>query len=118
MAQDFKAAFYPGTDDKSITTQEADGVALAAIQGLNEKVASENAALRAENDELKKRLERIEQLKASVRARVEHAFRVLKRQFGYVKVRYRGLAKNTAQLQALFALTNIWMARQKLLVTG
>jgi hypothetical protein len=36
MAQDFKAAFYPGTDDKSITTQEADGVALAAIQGLNE----------------------------------------------------------------------------------
>jgi hypothetical protein len=38
MAQDFKAAFYPGTDDKSITTQEADGVALAAIQGLNQKL--------------------------------------------------------------------------------
>jgi hypothetical protein len=38
MAQDFKAAFYPGRDDKSITTQEADGVALAAIQGLNQKL--------------------------------------------------------------------------------
>jgi len=38
-------------------------------------------------------LERIEQLKASVQSRVEHAFRVLKRQFGYLKVRYRGLAQ-------------------------
>src|SRR5215510_10042004 len=39
--------------------------------------------------------EKIERLKAQVRARGEHAFRVVKRQFGYVKVRYRGLAKNT-----------------------
>jgi IS5 family transposase len=42
--------------------------------------------------------QKIERLKAQVRARGEHAFRVVKRQFGYVKVRYRGLAKNTAQL--------------------
>jgi IS5 family transposase len=63
-------------------------------------------------------LERIETLKAQVRARGEHAFRVVKRQFGYVKVRYRGLAKNTAQLHMLFALANIWMARRKLLATG
>src|SRR6478736_9667186 len=49
-------------------------------------------------------LERLEQLKASVRSRVEHPFRVIKRQFGYTKVRYRGLAKNTAQLHMLFAL--------------
>ena len=40
----------------------------------------------------------LKQLKASVRAKVEHPFRVVKRQFGYVKVRYRGLAENTAQL--------------------
>jgi IS5 family transposase len=46
---------------------------------------------------------------------VEHPFRVIKRQFGYVKVRYRGLAKNTAQLITLFALSNIWMARGRLL---
>jgi IS5 family transposase len=62
--------------------------------------------------------ERIEHLKAQVRARGEHAFRVIKRQFGYLKVRYRGLAKNTAQLHTLFALANIWMVRRQLLTTG
>jgi len=69
MAQDFKAAFYPGADDKVITTQEADGVALVAIQGLNEKVEarSQNAEvsiqeLKAENSELRARLEKLEQL--------------------------------------------------------
>jgi IS5 family transposase len=56
-----------------------------------------------------------EQLKASVRAKVEHPFRVIQRQFGYVKVRYRGLAKNTAQLITLFALSNIQMARSRLM---
>ena len=59
--------------------------------------------------------ERLEQVKASIRAKVEHPFRVLKRQFGYTKVRYRGLAKNTAQLVTLFALSNLWMARRHLL---
>ena len=58
-------------------------------------------------------LERIEHLKARVRARVEHPFRVIKRQFGYIKVRYRGLAKNTAQLHTLFALSNLWMVRKR-----
>jgi IS5 family transposase len=59
--------------------------------------------------------EQAEKLKASVRAKVEHPFRVIKRQFGHVKVRYRGLKKNTAQLVTLFALSNIWMARSRLL---
>jgi len=59
--------------------------------------------------------ERAERLKASVRAKVEHPFRVIKRQFGHTKVRYRGLMKNTAQLITLFALSNIWMARSRLL---
>lgn len=58
--------------------------------------------------------EQIERAKASVRAKVEHPFRVLKRQFGYTKVRYRGLAKNTAQIVTLFALGNLWMARRRL----
>lgn len=57
----------------------------------------------------------IERLKASIRAKVEHPFRVIKRQFGFTKVRYRGLAKNTAQLTTLFALSNLWMARRKLM---
>jgi transposase, IS5 family len=43
-----------------------------------------------------------------------HPFRVIKRQFGLVKVRYRGLEKNTAQLVTLFALSNLWMVRRKL----
>ena len=59
--------------------------------------------------------EKIEKLKASVRAKLEHPFRVIKRQFGYVKVRYRDLKKNTAQLHTLFALSNLWMARERVI---
>ena len=61
---------------------------------------------------------KIEKAKAQVRAKVEHPFRVIKRQFGYVKVRFRGLAKNTAQLVTLFALSNLWMARRHLLANA
>jgi IS5 family transposase len=60
-------------------------------------------------------LDQTEKLKAGIRAKVEHPFRVIKRQFGYVKVRYRGLKKNTAQLVTLFALSNLWMVRAKLM---
>ena len=60
-------------------------------------------------------LDKIEKLKASVRAKVEHPFRVIKRQFSHTKVRYRGLAKNTAQLVTLFALSNLWMVRRQLI---
>jgi IS5 family transposase len=62
--------------------------------------------------------ERVEKMKASIRAKVEHPFRVVKRQFGFTKVRYRGLAKNTAQLVTLFALSNLWLARRALAGTG
>lgn len=61
--------------------------------------------------------ERLEHIKASIRAKVEHPCRVIKRQFGHVKVRYRGLAKNTAQLHTLFALSNLWMVRGRLMGT-
>lgn len=61
----------------------------------------------------------IEYCKAQTRAKVEHPFRVIKkRQFGYVKVRFRGLMKNTAQLTTLFALSNLWMARKQLMGMG
>jgi hypothetical protein len=70
MAQDFYAAFGVGMDDKHISTIDADGVALAAIQGLNRKfkdIETNNAALKKENAELKtvladilKRLEKVE----------------------------------------------------------
>ncbi|MDR0771012.1 MAG: IS5 family transposase [Burkholderiales bacterium] len=57
---------------------------------------------------------KLEYIKARIRAKVEHPFRVIKCQFGYTKVRYRGLAKNTAQIKTLFALSNLWMARKRL----
>ena len=60
-------------------------------------------------------LDQLEHVKARIRAKVEHPFRVIKRQFGHMKVRYRGLAKNTAQLHTLFALSNLWMVRRRLL---
>ena len=60
----------------------------------------------------------IERLKASIRAKVEHPFRVIKRQFGFTKVRYRGLKKNTAQITTLFALANLWAARRELMGVG
>jgi transposase, IS5 family len=60
-------------------------------------------------------LDECERLKARIRAKVEHPFRVIKRQFGHVKVRYRGFMKNTLQLHTLFALSNLWMARRRIL---
>ena len=60
-------------------------------------------------------INKAEKLKAGIRAKVEHPFRVIKRQFGHVKVRYRGLKKNTAQLVTLFALSNLWMVRGELM---
>ncbi len=67
----------------------------------------------------KARVQKQEHRKASVRAKVEHPFRVIKRQFGLLKVRFRGLDKNTSHLLTLFALSNLWMARRRLLaMTG
>jgi hypothetical protein len=69
MAQDFHAAFHLGGGDTTITTVDPDGVALAAIQGLNQKVEANDRrsedrihALEAENEELKARLQRLEEL--------------------------------------------------------
>jgi IS5 family transposase len=53
--------------------------------------------------------------KSRVRSKAEHVFAVLKLKFGFVKVRYRGLAKNANRLFAAFALVNLFMARNKLL---
>lgn len=81
-------------------------------------IAEKPSKLRAMKNERERRYaERWERYKASLRAKVEHPFRVIKRQFGYTKVRYRGLAKNAAQVLTLFALSNLWMARRRLLPT-
>jgi len=66
-------------------------------------------------DELQKAKNRV---KARVRAKVEHPFRILKRIFGFEKVRYRGLRKNHHRLCASFALVNLYLHRKRLAVAG
>ena len=79
-------------------------------------IAAKRGVVKAIDDpKLREITEQLEHAKTSIRAAVEHPFRVLKRQFGYVKVRYKGLAKNGAQVTTLFALANLWMARKRLL---
>jgi IS5 family transposase len=56
--------------------------------------------------------------KSKVRAKVEHAFLVIKRIFGWAKVRYRGLAKNTHWLFISCGLANLYVARRRLLVAA
>lgn len=57
-------------------------------------------------------LEKIEHTKASIRAKVEHPFHVVKNLFRHRKTRYKGLAKNTAQLFSLFGFANLMLARR------
>lgn len=112
--------------DKLLHGQETDVLADAGYQGVDKRnpqlkvnwhVAMRPGKRKALdlNSELARDIDRVEQIKASIRAKVEHPFRVVKQQFGYAKVRYRGLAKNTARLTMLFALSNLWMARRQLM---
>ena len=56
--------------------------------------------------------------KSTVRSKVEHVFGVIKLKFGFVKVRYRGLAKNANRLFATCALVNLFLVRKRLLYCG
>lgn len=68
-----------------------------------------------EGTELGRLVERLEHARASIRAKVEHPFHVVKNLFEHRKTRYKGLTKNTAQLFSLFALANLVLARRWLL---
>lgn len=105
--------------------QETDVYADAGYQGIEKRCEADavrwHVAMRPGRrrqldlrDRLDAIYDQIERLKAGIRAKVEHPFRVLKQQFGYTKTRYRGLMKNTAQITTLFALGNLWMARKAL----
>ncbi|MEX3936640.1 IS5 family transposase [Paraburkholderia phymatum] len=105
--------------------EEADVYADAGCQGIEKRcergVVRWHVAMRPckrkqlnQNDPLDAIYDQIERLKAGIRAKVEHPFCVLKRQFGYLKIRYRGLVKNTSQMTTLFALGHLWMARKAL----
>ena len=100
----FGDAGYQGADKR----EEATGVAWQVAMRPGKRKAIKHTPWGGLLDEA-------ERLKASVRAKVEHPFRIIKRQFGFVKVRYRGLKKNTQQLYTLFALSNLWMVRRALL---
>jgi len=67
---------------------------------------------------LNERWRQINRARSRIRARGEHAFHVVKRLWGFAKVRYRGLAKNTARAFAMFALANLYLARRGLLPDG
>jgi transposase, IS5 family len=82
-------------------------------------VAAKRSKVRAlPEGRLKTLTQELEKLKAQVRARVEHPFHVVKNLFGFRKVRYRGLEKNTAQLQTLFALANLVITKGSLLAAA
>ena len=69
------------------------------------------------NNKLGRMTEKLEHLKASVRAKVEHPFHVVKNLFKHRKARYRGLAKNTAQLFTLFGFANLVLAGRQFRVS-
>jgi transposase, IS5 family len=58
---------------------------------------------------------KLNRLRSATRARGEHAFHVIKNLWGFTKVRYRGLAKNTARLYTMFALANLYLVRRRLM---
>ncbi|MBK1641730.1 IS5/IS1182 family transposase, partial [Chromatium okenii] len=60
---------------------------------------------------IKNLTQQLEKVKGQIRARVEHPFHIIKNLFMHRKVRYKGLAKNTAQLKTLFALANLLIAK-------
>ncbi|MDZ7853548.1 MAG: IS5 family transposase [Halomonas sp.] len=74
--------------------------------------AKRGAIKKMEDSPMKELLLKIEKTKSSMRAKVEHPFHVIKNLFGYRKVRYKGLAKNEAQLFSLFALANLVLAKR------
>jgi IS5 family transposase len=84
--------------------------------GVEWHVAAKRGQVKALAEGLVKELTvQLERLKAQVRARVEHPFHIIKNLFRHRKTRYRGLAKNTAQLHSLFALANLLIAKRSLL---
>jgi IS5 family transposase len=90
---------------------QGQGAAIRAAAPHAQDMTSRRTRYKQMVDELQRRKNRT---KARVRAKVEHPFRILKRVFGFVKVRFRGLKKNHAHLCSAFALVNLSMPRKRL----
>jgi transposase, IS5 family len=81
-------------------------------------IAIKRSIIKALPKALRDWAETVERALAQVRAWVEHPFHIVKNLFRYKRVRYRGLAKNTAQLRTLFALANLVIVKKTLLAPG
>ena len=103
-------------------------LAVAGYQGVEKRIENQGRAVRwhvamkrtlrkaLPNTRLGRLREKLEVVKAGVRAKVEHPFHVIKNLFRHRKTRYRGLAKNTAQLFTLFGLANLVLAGRRFAV--
>jgi IS5 family transposase len=107
-AEVFADAGYQGADKRADAT------------GANWHVAMRPSVRRRwkKQPRIGKLLDDVERVKAAVRAKVEHPFHIVKNRFGLRKVRYRGLAKNTAHLFTLFGLANLLIAKRQLFELG
>ena len=81
-------------------------------------IAAKRGIIKAMAKRLRNWAEAVERALSQVRAWVEHPFHIVKNLFRHKKLRYRGLAKNTAQLHTLFALVNLVIAKKTLLAQG
>jgi IS5 family transposase len=103
----FTDSGYQGVDKRD-ETQELDVAWHVAMRPGKRKALDKTSQLGS-------LLDKLETIKARIRAKVEHPFRVIKQQFGHTKTRYKGLMKNTQQLNTLSALSNLWMVRKRIL---
>jgi transposase, IS5 family len=101
----FADAGYTGADKRP---EHAD-------RAVSWNIAIKRSIIKALPKALRDVAEPVERALAQVRAWVEHPFHVVKNRFGHKKLRYRGLAKNTAQLHTLFALANLVIVKNTLL---
>jgi IS5 family transposase len=114
-------ALLHGQENKSLLTpvikeSKNDLKSPLAFGGVRFEVAAKRGRIKAMAAGRRKELVvGIERCKAQLRASVEHPFHIIKNLFHHRKVRYRGLAKNTAQLSSLFALANLLIAKRVLL---
>ena len=104
-----------GQGDSGYTGVEKRAEILARFPHVVWQVAAKHGKLKAMAEGPRKEVAKaLEKCKAPLRAYVEHPFHVVKNLFRHRKVRYRGLAKNTAQLHSLFALANLVIAKPAL----
>src|SRR5881398_2065942 len=104
----FADAGYTGAD-KRLELEDCD---------VSWNIAIKRSIIKALPKDLRDWAEAVESALSQVRAWVEHPFHIVKNLFRHKKLRYRGLAKNTAQLHTLFALANLVIVKKTLLAQG